>query len=238
MQIKDIAPNPNNPRIITDDKLTMLKKALAEFGDLSGIVYNRKSKQLVGGHQRRKLIDDKTPIVITAKHSKPTKVGTVAEGYIEVKGERFAYREVYWPAAKEKAANIAANKGAGSWDMPQLAEWMKELNSFDVDFDLNLTMFDAKDLEVLDGITVREHTRTPGTGKEDDEDKEIPSARCKANQVYRLGDSYLKCGADDLHYCDLIISRWEKHSGEEATLQKKTVSRKAAAQDNHRSARG
>jgi hypothetical protein len=140
MRIKDLKPNLKNPRVITDEKLGQLKKAIAEFGDLSGIIFNKKTKQLIGGHQRVKLIDKNTEVVIEKRYPKKTKTGTLGEGYIVVNGERFAYREVEWDETKEKAANIAANKGAGEWDFEQLAVWMKEIDSFG--FDLDTTMFD------------------------------------------------------------------------------------------------
>ena len=195
MKIKDLTPNEKNPRTITDAKLAMLKKAVAEFGDLSGIVYNRKSKQLVGGHQRRKVLDPNADITITKKFSKPSAVGTVAEGYIDTESGRFSYREVYWTDAKEKAANIAANKGAGEWDLPQLTEWMKELGSFDLDFDINLTMFDNEEIEALgQSIIVSEHTRTGKTGVDEDEIPERPPARTKFGDIYQLGDHRLMCG--------------------------------------------
>lgn len=145
MKLKDLAPNPKNPRTITKAKLEMLTKSLATHGDLSGIVYNKKSKQLVGGHQRKDISDPETDIVITKRLKKPTKTGTIAEGYVLIDGEKYSYREVWWDAKQEKAANIAANKGAGEWDMPQLAEWMKELSDFDADFDVDLTMFDSSE---------------------------------------------------------------------------------------------
>lgn len=141
MKIKDLKANPKNPRTVSDEKLAMLKKALAEFGDLSGVVYNRKTKQLVGGHQRTKNFPPDATIEITTKFKKPTKVGTVALGYVLVNGERHNYREVEWDEIREKAANIAANKGAGEWDLPQLEEWMKEIDEYG--FDLDLTMFDG-----------------------------------------------------------------------------------------------
>jgi hypothetical protein len=140
MEIKDLQQNPHNPRTITDKKLKMLAKALEEYGDLSGIVFNRKTKQLVGGHQRSKVLDQDAEVVIEQKFKKPTRTGTVALGYILINGERFSYREVSWDETKEKAANIAANKGAGDWDKAKLTEWMKDLGeSF---LDLDLTMFD------------------------------------------------------------------------------------------------
>lgn len=140
MEIKDLQLNPHNPRTITEKKLKMLQKALEEFGDLSGIVYNRKSKQLVGGHQRSKVLHPTAEIIIEQKFKKPTKTGTVALGYIQIDGERFSYREVSWDETKEKAANIAANRGAGDWDKAKLTEWMKDLG--DSFMDLDLTMFD------------------------------------------------------------------------------------------------
>ena len=131
MKISELNPNPKNPRTISEPKLKQLAKAIKEFGSLDGFVFNKKTKTLVSGHQRQKIGGDDALITITKKYSKPTKTGTVAEGYTIINGEKFPYREVYWSDAKEKAANIAANKGAGAWDLPQLSEWIKELNSFD-----------------------------------------------------------------------------------------------------------
>lgn len=226
MKISELAPNPKNPRTITDDKLTQLKKALLEFGDLSGVVYNRKTKQLVGGHQRTKLFDKETRVVITYQHLKPTKTGTLAEGYILLKGERFSYREVSWPKHREMAANLAANKGAGTWDLPQLGEWLKELSDFDVGIDLDLTMFDEDELKEFDGITVKGHTRA--LGKEVHDDAEINPPLCKAGQRYDLGGTKLECGVEELYFCDQILKRWEKYSGEPAKLIVKPILKKTA----------
>ncbi len=140
MKIQDLKHNEENPRTISDKKLEMLKKSLAEFGDLGGFVYNTKTKRLVGGHQRSKVFKPDTTICIEKKYAKATKTGTIAEGYALLNGERFKYREVNWDSVKEKAANIAANKGAGEWDLPKLGEWLKEIDGFG--FDLNLTMFE------------------------------------------------------------------------------------------------
>ena len=188
MKVSDLAANLKNPRTISDKKLAMLKKALEKFGDLSGIVFNRKSKQLVGGHQRRKLFGDKTPVTITKKYLKPTKTGTVAEGFVELNGERFSYREVSWDRPIELAANIAANNGAGEWDIPQLGEWLKELGHFDLNFDLDLTMFDDKERaaflpETIEAVEGEDNV--PATPK-------VPKARL--GDLYELGEHRLLCG--------------------------------------------
>lgn len=169
MKISSLAPNPKNPRTITPAKLEMLKNALREFGDLSGIVFNRKSSTLIGGHQRGKVMSEAN-IVIEKKYSRPTRTGTVAEGFAFWNEERFNYREVSWDKNKEKAANLAANKGAGDWDLPQVGAWLKELGSFDVNFDIKLTMFDEKEQKQFATTTVSQHERQlPGNEDIDDE---------------------------------------------------------------------
>jgi hypothetical protein len=225
MNIKALAHNGHNPRTITDSKLKQLRKALLEFGDLSGIVFNTKTKQLVGGHQRTKLIDDKTPVVITKRFEKPTRTGTIAQGYVELKGERFSYREVSWEPLREKAAAIAANKNAGEWDLEQLSATLKELTHFDVDFDLDLTMFSTKELADLPSpIEVSSHTRKQS------EKKEPKPPKCKAGESYQLGSSTLRCGPDDLEFCDQVIDGWEEYSGEEAKLLPLPLMRKPTTQ--------
>lgn len=195
MKIQDLTKNPENPRTITDAKKRMLLKALRKFGDLSGIVFNRKTQRLVGGHQRRDIFDPSTPIVVAKKYSKPTKTGTIAEGYIEAKGERFVYREVYWDEHTEKAANIAANKGAGEWDPARLKDWIAGLNSFDVNFDLELTMFDPDEIKDIVGIEVKGYTRkNKDTDVDEDEVPEKVTPRTKLGDMYILGRHRVICG--------------------------------------------
>ena len=88
MQIKDLKPNPKNPRKISAEKLDMLEYSMEMFGDISGIIFNRRSGQLEGGHQRGKIIPKDAEIVIEQSYEIPTKTGTVAEGYVLYKGDR------------------------------------------------------------------------------------------------------------------------------------------------------
>ncbi len=209
MRVSDLTPNPKNPRTITDAKLAQLKKALHKFGDLSGIVFNRKTKQLVSGHQRVKLATVTPDIHIEKKFPKPTKTGTVAQGFIYIGGDRFSYREVDWDRATEKAAMIAANHNAGDDDLAGLSSLLKELQN--IDFDLDLTMLsEIEMLELPNPIEVEAHTRERKPPKN-------KSPRCRDDQVYMLGQIRLRCGGD-LLFCDDIISRWERHSGETARL--------------------
>jgi len=144
MKIKDLKPASYNPRKITEKQLGMLKKSMAEFGDLSGIVVNVKTGNLVGGHQRVKNLDQSWPIV---KQSHKDKTGTIALGYIETPGGRWTYREVSWTEKKEAAANIAANKHGGEFDMPKLKDIIINLDTGDMD--MELLGFNSHELELM-----------------------------------------------------------------------------------------
>lgn len=158
MKLKELKSNPLNPRKIKDTKLAMLKKSYDENGDLSGIVYNVRSRQLVGGHQTSKVLDE-CEIIIEKRFDKPTKKGTVAEGYIIHDGEKLKYREVDVDDAREKIMNLAANKGAGEWDYALLSDFLIDIDA--ANLDVNLSMFDEgevlnllapKDLEDLESL--------------------------------------------------------------------------------------
>lgn len=130
-----------NPRTINQHDFTKLKQSIKKFGDLSGVVKNVTTGNLVGGHQRiRAMQDAGAEIVITTRFEQPNQVGTVALGYIElsVNGERYGYREVQWDDGMEKAANIAANRIQGEFQQDMLAELIAELNTLNPDL-LDLT---------------------------------------------------------------------------------------------------
>ena len=144
MRVKDLKAADYNPRKITDEKLKMLGKAMKEFGDLSGIVVNIRTGNMVGGHQRVKHLDPAWEI--TKKKAKD-KVGTTAEGFIETPFGKWSYREVDWTKSKEMAANIAANKHGGEFDFPKLKDLIVELD--DGAMDIELTGFDETDLSEM-----------------------------------------------------------------------------------------
>jgi len=144
MKIKDLKPASYNPRKITEKQLGMLKKSMDEFGDLSGIVVNVKTGNMVGGHQRTKNLDPSWPIV---KQPHKDKTGTVALGYIETPAGRWTYREVNWPEKKEAAANVAANQQGGEFDLPKLKDII--INLDDGAMDMELLGFNSHELELM-----------------------------------------------------------------------------------------
>ena len=136
MKLGDLRPNPSNPRKISDPKLKMLKKSLETLGDLSGLIFNRRSGQMVSGHQRLKVLPPDAEIVLESGGNPPSKTGTVSEGYVMIDGEKFKYREVDWDEMTEKTANIAANQHGGEFDFQALTEWVIDLKNENIDLDL------------------------------------------------------------------------------------------------------
>lgn len=145
----------DNPRVISPAQLERLAEHLDELGDLSGVVYCRRNKAYAGGNQRS-LHFDGCNIVLTETYKKPTKTGTVALGYIEKDGERYAYREVDWTEEQFKKACIVANNDGGDWDWSALDGWDQGLLQdwgFDViperDYSKSNKEIDVSDFEEL-----------------------------------------------------------------------------------------
>ena len=100
-------PAPYNPRKMSPEAAKALAVSMKEFGDLSGLVVNVRTGNIVTGHQRRsQLPGDFTP---EQTEQASDSVGTVGYGYGMAHGTRWPVRFVDWPEAKEKAANVAAN---------------------------------------------------------------------------------------------------------------------------------
>jgi len=144
MEVSDLKPALYNPRKITSEKLRMLKKSMEEFGDLSGITFNRQTGRILGGHQRIKHLEPSWKI---EKHEVTDQNGTVAAGWVNTPYGRWTYREVDWDEKREMAANIAANKHGGEFDMPLLKELVTEID--DNSMDLELIGFSADELVTL-----------------------------------------------------------------------------------------
>jgi hypothetical protein len=150
--------NPLNPRKISDVELTALS--------LGGIILNRITGQLVGGHQRVAAFrQGEVAATITDELKKPDRTGTVAFGHIELNGTRYGYREVVWTTEQEKIANIAANNIGGDWDNALLAEVLKSIKDLAPSGDgtvtaLEQTGFNDSDLTKL----LADLEKSPGGG--------------------------------------------------------------------------
>ena len=111
-----------NPRILTKRQFADLRKWLPELGDLSGIVHDLDSDEVLCGNMRAETMDllDAEPVIVE-RFDPPTEQGTVASGYFEKYGERYSYRAVRWTPEQCAKANIVANKAGGTFDFEILA---------------------------------------------------------------------------------------------------------------------
>jgi ParB-like chromosome segregation protein Spo0J len=121
-KLNPAAYNPRKDLQPGDPEYEKLKRSMQEFGYVEPIVWNKRTENIVGGHQRYKVLLDM--------------------GMSEVDCVVVDLDET-----KEKALNIALNKIQGDWDMPKLKDLLQELDTGE--FDLELTGFDMDEIEDL-----------------------------------------------------------------------------------------
>ena len=122
-ELKDFKAADYNPRTISTARLRGLKESMHTFGDLSGVVFNRRSNALVSGHQRLSTLTGGYTRVETAPYTDSH--GTVEIGHILATTDRgvikLPLRIVDWDDSQvERAANIAANAHGGEFNKEKL----------------------------------------------------------------------------------------------------------------------
>ncbi|CAI6231126.1 Transcriptional regulator [Bacillus subtilis] len=126
--VEKINPAAYNPRIDLqpgDPEYNALKKSIEQFGYIDPLIWNEKTGNLVGGHQRYKILMEESPKEITVS------VVSLDEN-------------------KEKALNVALNKISGNWDEDKLSVLLEELSN-EGEIDLALTGFSDVDLKRMLG---------------------------------------------------------------------------------------
>jgi DNA modification methylase len=186
-----LTANPRNPNRMSDEDKVMMRKALAEFGDLGGIVYNRRSGYLLGGHQRFSVMEGAELTVDDLREPEPD--GTVARGYLTHKGRRYAVRVVDWPEEKANRAMIAANRFGrlGQDEMSVLKDLLQELDTGATD--METTGYTAAALEEL-MTQVPPETEVDAEAQVDKADELRVKWGVERGQVWTLGDHRLMCG--------------------------------------------
>lgn len=162
LPIGNVRLNPDNPRVIKDNKFQLLKKSLEEFPDMANVrpIVVNKDMVVLGGNMRLKAMQaagwKKVPVLV-----------------------------VDWPEARQREFIIKDNVGFGEWDWemiandwPEVEEWGLDVPGFDINADklgeefslpdgdkspfqqMTFTLADAqaelikqalKDVEVVDG---------------------------------------------------------------------------------------
>lgn len=111
-----------NPRQITTKQFKDLNTWMDEYGDLSGIVHDLNSDEVIGGNQRYTIFDLGTyEIRMEWQKEEPDRVGTVGMGKIIWHETEWTYRQVRWTPEKCDQANLIANKAGGTFDFDILA---------------------------------------------------------------------------------------------------------------------
>ena len=106
-----------NPRKITDAQLEQLKSNIQELGDLSGIVHDLNTDEIISGNQRSKVINiNECEIEIVKQYDEPNEQGTIAFGFVIFEGQRLNYRQVRWNEKQREKACITANALGGEFD--------------------------------------------------------------------------------------------------------------------------
>ena len=177
MEIQKIAANRLNPAAYNprkdlkpgDKEYEKLKRSIAEFGYVEPVIWNRQTGNVVGGHQRLKVLMDMGR----------TEIDCVV---VDLDLER------------EKALNIALNKIQGDWDEAKLASIMADFDASA--FDVSLTGFDADEVDALLNKFYSHEAREDDF---DDavEKKRIAADGGPVSQpgmIWRLGDHLLLCG--------------------------------------------
>ena len=119
-------PARYNPRVDLrpgDEAYEKIKNSLHEFGYVDPIVWNDATGNIVGGHQRFKVL--------------------VEEGASEVECVVVHIED----ANTEKALNVALNKAVGEWEDQSLAELLQDLR--DSGYQLGVTGFDEQEIEEI-----------------------------------------------------------------------------------------
>lgn len=196
--INELKANPKNPRRISKEDFAALQESIKRFGDMSCVVFNVRSQQLVGGHRRIDAIKanpDQTRVEIIERFTAPNSVGTIAEGKIWLGTESYKYREVDWDEGTEKAANIAANRIQGEFDLDLLAQMDYELSQLENGSEL-LALTGQSESEIsklLDSVGGLGET---AAGEEEAPEVDlVATPMSKLGEIYQLGPHRLMCGS-------------------------------------------
>jgi hypothetical protein len=127
MRVAEIVPSPHNPRRLLkpgDPAYDLLKRNMEEFGMVEALVWNKRTKRLVGGHQRLAIL----------------KEGGVKEAFVGVVDE---------PEDREWALCVALNnpKLQGEFVFTSLADGMAHFDTGALD--MTLTGFGQAELESM-----------------------------------------------------------------------------------------
>lgn len=194
--LNEIKPATYNPRIMSIEEQEKLEKNLQEFGLVDPIIINLKNNQIIGGHQRYKILQKEQEK--TGKQKEFTLIQRGDIGWVFLDEDMYINDENH-----EKALNLALNKISGQWDTNKLQSLLEEITL--TDLDVELTGFDNIDYTEINETTLDEilHTNDntihePQKTVEEDNYTEKHTQTIETNikqgDLYKLGNHKLICG--------------------------------------------
>jgi DNA modification methylase len=163
-QLNPAVYNPRKDLKPGDPEYEKLKRSMTEFGYVEPVIWNQQTGNVVGGHQRLKILLE----------SGQSEVDCVV---------------VDLDRQKEKALNIALNKISGAWDKDKLALLITDLN--DSAFDVSLTGFEPAEIDALFKDSLRDNIKDDDFDVDGELKKPAIS---RLGDVWLLGKHRLVCG--------------------------------------------
>ncbi|NJJ37840.1 site-specific DNA-methyltransferase [Paenibacillus apii] len=173
-QINAAAYNPRVDLQLGDPEYEKLRRSLDEFGYVDPIIWNEQTGNMVGGHQRYKVLVNE-------------------QGRTEL-----AVSVVNLDPERERLLNLALNKVSGRWDDEALARLLEELQAGGLD--ISLSGFDADEIDdLIAEITVPDEVDIDPPVVEDDFDvlrtlDDIQEPETHRGDIWQLGPHLLMCG--------------------------------------------
>ena len=167
IKAEQLMPAKYNPRKDLkpgDAEYEKLKRSLEEFGYVEPVIWNRTTGNVVGGHQRLKVL--------------------LSMGMTEIDCVVVELSE-----EKEMALNVALNKISGDWDKNKLALLIADLQG--ADFDVSLTGFDPAEIDDLFKDTLKDGIKDD---EFDVEAELAKPTKTKPGDIWLLGRHKLICG--------------------------------------------
>ena len=179
MPIDRLKPAKYNPRKDLkpgDPAYEKIRRSLHDFGYVDPIVWNEVTGNIVGGHQRYKVL----------KAEGATEVDCVV---VHIENPQ-----------DEKALNIALNKATGDWEPVALADLLQDLQMSG--YDLGATGFDAAE---VDDLFSKVHDKEVHDDDCDIDPDEV-QPYVQAGDIWTLGKHRMMCGdSTDADAVDLLM---------------------------------
>jgi DNA modification methylase len=156
--------NPRKDLKPGDIEYEKLKQSIQTFGYVEPVLWNKRTGNIIGGHQRFKVL--------------------VELGYTEIDCV-----VVDMDLTDEKALNIALNKVSGDWDKDKLMLLIADLQG--ADFDVSLTGFEPAELDTLFKDSLKDGIHDDDFDVDAELKKPKLS---KQGDVWQLGPHRLVCG--------------------------------------------